>query len=106
MASGKIPNDRIRPSHYEWSKRYPRLNDKYFGYRSKATPREFVNVDLGPGLKTVTAFATQGFLGMWVESFRVSFSKEGAEWFQYMEDGDVKVLLYVAYSTILKQVGD
>ena len=92
MASGTIKDSRITPSRYDWGHKYPRLHGTGRNVlRLTCGPNHFVNIDLGPGVKTVASIATQGWRYYWVETYSVAFSKEGTEYFKYREDGTVKV---------------
>lgn len=57
---------------------------------------EYVQVDLGPGGKTLTAVTTQGRFTTsnkdWFSKFVLNYSRDGSEFSSYMENGVVKVL--------------
>ena len=92
MASRAIPNSRITPSRHDLGYKYPRLHGTGKDVlRIHSSPNHFVDIDLGPGVRTVASIATQGWRDFWVESYSVTFSKEGTEYFKYKEDGAVKV---------------
>ena len=56
---------------------------------------EYVQVDLGPGGKTLTAVTTEGYLSSsnkdWITKFTLNYSRDGCEFSSYMENGVVKV---------------
>lgn len=56
---------------------------------------EFVQVDLGTGGKTLSALVIEGDDGInnWISKFVVNYSRDGNEFFPYMENGVWKVRL-------------
>lgn len=55
---------------------------------------EYVQVDLGPGGKTLTAVAIHGRLSTnkdWINKFAINYSRDGCEFFSYMENDVAKV---------------
>ena len=56
---------------------------------------EYVQVDLGPGGKTLTAVTIKGRFSSsnrdWITKFVLNYSRDGSEFLSYMENGDVKV---------------
>ena len=56
---------------------------------------EYVQVDLGPGGKTLTAVTIKGRFSSsykdWITKFVLNYSRDGNEFFSYMENGVVKV---------------
>lgn len=62
------------------------------------SPREdeYVQVDLGPGAKTVTAITLQGHIfgsyRDWISKIALNFSYDGKEFSSYVENGHTKVL--------------
>lgn len=72
----------------------------YFGRLNHAkavrmyhTYEEFLEVNIGGSLKVVTAVATQGHgsRNEWVKQYTLSYSADGADWFNYTQHGQVKV---------------
>lgn len=51
----------------------------------------FIQVKLGSGDFTLTGVATQGIYGYLVKTFTLSYSMDGIDWFEYRENGQVKV---------------
>ncbi len=60
-----------------------------------AQVNEFVQVDLGPGGKIVTAVTIEGRFTTsnrdWITKFVLNYSRDGCEFSSYMENGVVKV---------------
>lgn len=56
---------------------------------------EFVQVDLGTGGKTLSALVIEGDDGInnWISKFVANYSRDGNEFFPYMENGILKVRL-------------
>lgn len=56
---------------------------------------EYIQVDLGPGGKSVTAITVRGNFASshidWISKFVLNYSRNGCEFFSYMEDDTVKV---------------
>ena len=56
---------------------------------------EYVQVDLGPGGKTLTAVTIKGRSSSsnkdWITKFVLNYSRDGSEFLSYMENGVVKV---------------
>ena len=56
---------------------------------------EYVQVDLGPGGKTLTAVTIKGRFSLssqdWITKFALNYSRDGSEFLSYMENGIVKV---------------
>ena len=56
---------------------------------------EYIQVTFGPGGKSVTAITVRGNFASshidWISKFVLNYSRNGCEFFSYMEDGTVKV---------------
>lgn len=56
---------------------------------------EYVQVDLGPGGKTLTAVTIKGRFSSsnknWITKFALNYSRDGSDFFSYMENGVLKV---------------
>ncbi|XP_022786019.1 uncharacterized protein LOC111326318 [Stylophora pistillata] len=56
---------------------------------------EYVQVDTGPGGKSVTAITVRGNFASsnieWISKFVLNYSRSGCEFFSYMEDGNMKI---------------
>lgn len=95
MENLDIPNYSLlatTPS-YEASRTRLTIKQDYFLLRPQVD--EYVQVDLGPGGKTLTAVTIKGrFSGSnrdWISKFVLNYSRDGSEFSSYMENGAVKV---------------
>ena len=92
MEDGRIKDHQIKTSQATSSyAQSPRLNsDRGFIGDEKHWP--FIQADLGPALKQVTAIAVQGRgRGRIPWTFYVKYMKDVSEWFNYAENGVVQV---------------
>lgn len=91
MEEGNFRERRTRTSPAYSNHETPQLNH-IDGFLASYAWSPFVQVDLGPAMKHVTAIAVQGIKrdhNTW--SFYVKYMKDGSEWFNYTENGVVRV---------------
>ena len=91
MEDGLIKDGQIRTSPGQSGHYIPRLNsvDDFIGYYLWSS---FIQVDFGPARKRITAIAVQGGKrdhNTW--TFYVKYMNDGSEWFNYTENGVVRV---------------
>ncbi|XP_048577892.1 uncharacterized protein LOC5504709 isoform X2 [Nematostella vectensis] len=91
LENGTIPNSNMHSRSISSNPAYGRLNNNN-AFRPSPTHLETFQVDLGPGVQTVTAVATQGSptTDEWTKSFTLSYTRDGTEWYTYKENGKVK----------------
>ena len=94
MESHELSDDEITAS--DWKTGYnaykARLNN-YAGWMvyNDFSMAHFIQVELGSDDFTLTGVATQGIYGYLVKTFTLSYSLDGIDWFEYRENGQVKV---------------
>ena len=94
----KIPDDRITASSFANTIHYPyygRMGDSRgggYGWCAATTSgNDYLQVDLGHE-RRLCAVETQGSKNShWVKSYKLSFSKDGANWSKYKEQNSEKV---------------
>lgn len=95
MENYRIPNHSLRVSEiFSSGAEKVRLNGKD-NFILLPRKDEYVQVDLGPGGKTITGLVLQGYFTKsnqdWIRKFVVNYSRDGIEFFSYMENGNPKV---------------
>lgn len=90
--SGEISNSQIQTAPASSSSyNNPRLRHSY-AYISQYHWTPFIQVDLGPASKLLTAVAVQGRVyGHNTWSFYMKYSEDGSEWYNYTENGVTRV---------------
>ena len=90
--SGEISNSQIQTAPASsGSHDNPRLRHSY-AYISEYHWTPFIQVDLGPASKLLTAVAVQGrAYGHNTWSFYMKYSEDGSEWYNYTENGVTRV---------------
>ena len=87
ISSSQIRTAPASPSSYS----NPRLRHSY-AYISVYLWTPFIQIDLGPASKRLTAVAVQGRVhnhNTW--SFYLKYSEDGSEWYNYTENGETRV---------------
>ena len=95
MENHDIPDYALVASGTYYDPIHARLNKPdYFLLPGKKD--EYVQVDIGPGGKSVTAITVRGNFASsnieWISKFVLNYSRSGCEFFSYMEDGNMKVI--------------
>ena len=105
MENHEIPDYHLLSTTPHYDAKEARFN-KNSAFVLQPQVDEYVQVDLGPGGKTLTAVAIHGRRGShkdWVTKFALNYSKDGCEFFSYMENGVAKVST-VKFRNILRLV--
>ena len=94
LENGKIKEDAI-VSNYENNRNYARIwrisNTHKWTWYNIPSDDMFVQFDLGTGLRRVTAIGTQGDSYGFVTHYCVSYSENGDDWRDILENGSIKV---------------
>ncbi|KAL9983324.1 hypothetical protein ACROYT_G005476 [Oculina patagonica] len=93
MENHEIPDHALLATSSYFDPKGMRLH-KTEAFLLPAQVNEFVQVDLGPGGKTVTAVTIEGRFTTsnrdWITKFVLNYSRDGCEFSSYMENGAVK----------------
>ena len=94
MENLEIPNYALLTTTPSYDAIRTRLN-KPDSFLLQPQVDEYVQVDLGPGGKTLSAVTIKGRFSSsnkdWITKFVLNYSRNGCEFFSYMEKGIVKV---------------
>lgn len=95
MENYDIPDHALVTSGTHYNPIDTRLNKPAF-FLLPVQVDEYVQVDLGPGGKSVSAITMRGHFAPsnvdWISKFVLNYSRDGCEFLSYMENGAVKVL--------------
>lgn len=95
MENLDIPNYSLLATTPSYDASRIRLTIKQDYFLLQPQVDEYVQVDLGPGGKTLTAVTIKGrFSGSnrdWITKFVLNYSRDGSEFSSYTENGAVKV---------------
>ena len=99
--SKEITDSQMKTAPASSSGSNPRLRHSY-GYINVYYWTPFIQVDLGPASKLLTAVAVQGRIyGHNTWSFYMKYSEDGSEWHNYTENGVTRVSEITQYFQIL-----
>jgi hypothetical protein len=98
MEDGKIPHSALKA--YSWNANQEpyraRLNSRGKVWGTSHFYRQpFLQIYVGRQTKLISAIATEGGYHGWVEAYTVSFSPNGGDWLEYIEDGKIKVTMFI-----------
>ena len=93
MEHGEIAGDRIKTSMPISSNTNARLRCSRYSFLGSSQWEPFIQVDLGPENKRLTAFAMQGgdyTYNTWAVYVKYAVG-DGSEWFNYTKNGETEV---------------
>ncbi|XP_031575396.1 uncharacterized protein LOC116308982 [Actinia tenebrosa] len=93
MVDGKIPDSALRADMWSYTStapKYARLYSNGNWIYNSMNDNQFLHIYVGPQTKFISAVATESTSHSFVKVFTVSFSPNGGDWMDYMENGKAK----------------